>query len=135
MAAGLSFKFEWRKDVLIVVLRDQSYWAEEDLSAELIEFVQSQRPSKLLLDFADGLGGYHSTYNFMYGDAIFKEVLFRVWRAISAAGGTLKLCRMNTDTRQSFRISRLDELFDIHDTVESALAAFAAEVNHDPSGT
>ncbi|MBI2477288.1 MAG: STAS domain-containing protein [Planctomycetia bacterium] len=128
MAVDLSFKFEWRKDVLIVVLRDQSYWAEEDLSAELFELVESQRPSKLLLDFADGLGGSCSTYSFMYGDAIFTEVLFRVRRKVNAAGGALKLCGMAEFVRESYRMSNLDgTVFDIHDSVEGALAAFDAE--------
>lgn len=41
--------------------------------------------------------------------------------------GRLRLCGLHPDLRQVFRITRLDRIFDLHDTEDQALAAFAAE--------
>jgi anti-sigma B factor antagonist len=44
-----------------------------------------------------------------------------------AVRGRLRLCGVHPDLRRVFKITRLDGLFDLHDTEAEALAAFAAE--------
>jgi anti-sigma B factor antagonist len=41
--------------------------------------------------------------------------------------GRLRLCGLHPDLRHVFRLTRLDQLFDLHDTVGEALDAFAVE--------
>jgi anti-sigma B factor antagonist len=43
-----------------------------------------------------------------------------------AVRGRLKLCSLHPDLRQVFRITRLDRIFEIYETEDEALAAFAA---------
>jgi anti-sigma B factor antagonist len=41
--------------------------------------------------------------------------------------GRLRLCGLHPDLRHVFKLTRLDDLFDVHDTVADALDAFAVE--------
>jgi anti-anti-sigma factor len=48
--------------------------------------------------------------------------MIRCYSAISAQGGKLKVVGANSTVRQAFKVTRLDSVFEFHDTEESALA-------------
>ena len=85
-----------------------------DLSDDLLELVNTQKPKHLVLSLkrvtrysSEAIGG-----------------LIRVVRRVKAYGGQMKLC-MNEDFRDLFRVTHLDgTLFDIYDTESEAVAAF-----------
>lgn len=47
--------------------------------------------------------------------------MIRCHSAVTAAGGKLKIVGANSTVRQAFRITRLDKVFEFHETEESAL--------------
>src|SRR5258706_10797669 len=49
--------------------------------------------------------------------------MIRAHSAVSAGGGKLRIVAANTTVRQAFRITRLDKVFEFHETEETALAA------------
>jgi len=51
-------------------------------------------------------------------------MLGMIHRKIWAAKGRLKLCGIRPEIMQIFAVTKLDNLFDIHDTRESGLASF-----------
>ena len=48
--------------------------------------------------------------------------MIRAHSAIKATGGKLKVVGANTTVRQAFHVTRLDKVFEFHDSEESALA-------------
>jgi anti-anti-sigma factor len=48
--------------------------------------------------------------------------MIRCYSAITAQGGHLKVVGANATVRQAFKVTRLDSVFEFHDTEESALA-------------
>jgi len=48
--------------------------------------------------------------------------MIRCYSAISANGGKMKVVGANSTVRQAFKITRLDSVFEFHDTEETALA-------------
>ena len=48
--------------------------------------------------------------------------MIRAHSAIKATGGKLKVVGANTTVRQAFHVTRLDKVFESHDSEESALA-------------
>jgi len=48
-------------------------------------------------------------------------------RLLSGRGGDFRLAAPNRDVRAVFELARLHRLFEIHDTVEAAVASFAGE--------
>ena len=47
--------------------------------------------------------------------------MIRCHSAVAASGGKLKVVGANTTVRQAFKITRLDQVFEFHETEESAL--------------
>jgi len=47
--------------------------------------------------------------------------MIRCYSAISAQGGKLKVVGANSTVRQAFKVTRLDSVFEFHDSEESAL--------------
>ena len=86
-----------------------------ELGDELIAFVESERPAKLLISF--GRVTYCSS-----------EVIGSLIRArarVTSEGGKMKLCLMNDQVRELFRITNLDgTIFEIFDSDDEALASF-----------
>ena len=84
-----------------------------DLSDDLLELVNTQKPKHLVLSLkrvtrysSEAIGG-----------------LIRVVRRVKTYGGQMKLC-MNEDFRDLFKVTHLDgTLFDIYDTESEAVAA------------
>jgi anti-anti-sigma factor len=83
-------------------------------SDELLEFVESEKPQKLVLTLT-AVSNYSS-------EAI--GGLIRVVRRLESQGGKMKIC-MKADLRELFKVTRLDgTLFEIHTTEDDAIEAF-----------
>jgi len=52
--------------------------------------------------------------------------LIRCHSAVTAAGGRMKLVGVGDMVRQSFKVTRLDRVFELHDTEAAALTALGA---------
>ncbi len=52
--------------------------------------------------------------------------LIRCHSAVAAVGGRLKLVGINATVRQSFKATRLDTVFDVHETEASALSSLSS---------
>jgi anti-sigma B factor antagonist len=87
--------------------------AIQELGSELIGLVQGQSAPRLVLDFTG--------VKYLSSAALGKLITLR--RKVDQAGGTLKLCEIAPDTMDVFRLSKLDEYFDICADQRTALAA------------
>ncbi len=52
--------------------------------------------------------------------------LIRCHSAVSAGGGKMKLVGANATVRQALKVTRLDHVFDLHETEASAVASLGA---------
>lgn len=85
-----------------------------DLSDDLVQFVEQQKPTALVLSLkrvarysSEAIGG-----------------LIRLERRVRALGGRVKLC-MNAELRELFKVTRLDgTLFEIYESESDAVASF-----------
>jgi anti-sigma B factor antagonist len=51
-------------------------------------------------------------------------MLMMLQKKVRTAGGRMKLCGLNPEMRQLFRMTKADQVFEIHPTEEEALRAF-----------
>ena len=118
MIALQYFDVEQSDDVTELRLADPSLYdvpRYEELQNEVVNFVERQRPSKLIVDFS--AVGYCST-------AVIAAML-TVKRRLEPERGQVKLCGMSDDVRETFRTLKLDgTIFDILATKADAVNAF-----------
>ena len=86
----------------------------EELRAEVGQVVGDLRGVNLLIDLA--------AVDFLSSAML--DTLCQLYRRLHAAGGQLKLCRLNQSIAEVFRITNLDRLFPIHADAAEALASF-----------
>jgi anti-sigma B factor antagonist len=87
----------------------------QELGDELFGLVEQPDPQKaLLLDFG--------TVEFLSSAALNKLIILD--KKVKAKSGRLKLCNLKPEIQEVFVITRLNQLFDIKDTVDDALSAF-----------
>ncbi len=114
------FDVETDQDVTIVRLSDPKLHDMiliTELHDELLEYVEQQRPRKLLIDF---------TCVTQCSSAVINSVLLTRKRLMSYQG-VMQLCSMHPQVRQAFRILKLDgTLFQIHEALPDALRALGA---------
>jgi len=120
MTGAKRFRTQEMTDVVIVELTDSRLHDMlfiTDLHDELLEFVETRHPQKLLVDFR--VVSICST-------AVINSLL-RAKKRMLGWGGQLKLCEMQTGVRDAYRMLNLDgTVFEIHDDRGSALASFVA---------
>lgn len=85
-----------------------------DAGGPLYGLVDEGGHGKLLLDFAE--------IEFLSSAAL--GVLVALKKKVDAAGGRLKLCRLSPDLLEMFRLTRIADLFVIHQDEREALARF-----------
>jgi anti-sigma B factor antagonist len=51
-------------------------------------------------------------------------ILANFQQKVEARGGRLRLCGLNPNVKQLFRMTKLDQIFDIHETAQEALRDF-----------
>ncbi len=91
----------------------------EDLDIQLLEktllpLIHQQHKPLMLLDFS----------NVKFLTSAVLGLLIRILKKVNEAGGTLRLCGINSKILEIFGITRLDKVFDIYATREKALLAF-----------
>lgn len=110
-------KIKRQGDVSIVQFADRKILEElsiHEIGEELRKLVESEPRIKLLLDF----GNVDHLASAALG------MLITLHKEVQAKVGTLKLANINKQIFQVFRITRLDRVFEIHNTSDDALAAF-----------
>ena len=86
-----------------------------ELSEELAEFIEQERPRKLLVDFS----------RVQYCSTAVMNTLLVAQRRLQSEGGCMKVYGMNDSVREAFRRLNLDRTaFDIYATQAAAMAAF-----------
>jgi anti-sigma B factor antagonist len=85
-----------------------------EIGDELEKLVKDHGLTKLLLDFT----------HVQYVSSTMIAQLAALDRQVKQAKGRLKLCGIGPVLRDTFRISHMERLLDIHDDVQSALRSF-----------
>lgn len=99
--------------VTLTVSRISAEAAIQETAGELDTLVD-EGDKKILLNLG----------NLEYTVALFLGKLLTFRRKVAAGEGKLKLCCIHPDLEEVFRISRLDQQFDIYLDEETALSAF-----------
>ena len=86
----------------------------QELGEELFGLVESDGVKSLLLDFGN--------VEFLSSAALNKLIMLD--KKVKQHGGQLKLCNLKPEIQEVFVITRLNQLFEIKDTVDVALKAF-----------
>ena len=115
---------EFVDDITIIEFLDeeisQVFCESDDVQAiggQLDQIVESVRPKRLLLDFS----------RVEYMATFMQAYLIGLKRRLEKAGGRLIICGFTEQVDQSFRITKLHELFEIHPGQVTALDAFDGE--------
>lgn len=87
-----------------------------EFSAQLATAIEQTNPPVLLLDLSDTA----------FVGSSFLGVLVRIWKRIRERNGRMALCRVNELCGEVLRASKLDTIWDVHATRESAIGALAA---------
>jgi anti-sigma B factor antagonist len=86
----------------------------QEIGEELRRLAESEPGARLLLNFEN--------VDHLASAAL--GMLITLHKKIQEQNGLLKLSNINRQIFQVFRITRLNRVFDIHDTAEQALASF-----------
>lgn len=86
----------------------------QEIQDELRRYIDAEPNIRLLLDFTN--------VDHLASAAL--GTLITLNKRVQEQGGSLKLSNINRQIFQVFRITRLNRVFDIHDTREQALEAF-----------
>ncbi len=109
------FELRTQGPVQVVKLLDSKIVSDEaidELAAQLYALVETEGHRHLLLDFG----------NVEYLSSAALSRLIQLKKKLNAVSGKLKLCCIEADLLEVFRITRLDTVFEIHKDQESALA-------------
>jgi len=104
-------------DVTVVRFKDRRILDAtniEELGGELFELIEQDDCKKLLLNFSD--------VEFLSSAALNKLIILD--KKLKSAGGTLKLTDLRPEIHEVFVITRLNQLFNIHDEEAEALETF-----------
>jgi anti-sigma B factor antagonist len=104
-------------DVVVVSLTDARIIEEDviqEVGEQLYSLVDDQGHSRLLLNFS----------NVMYLSSAALGKLIQLKKKVGNVKGTMKLCCINPDLLEVFKITRLDQVFPIFKDEQSALDSF-----------
>ena len=85
-----------------------------EIGAELSKIVDGKSNVKMLISFA--------AVEHLSSAAL--GMLIKLNKQVGESGGALKLADISAQIYEVFKITRLNKIFDIHDTSEKALASF-----------
>ncbi len=105
-------------DVSVVQFADRKILEEisiHEIGEELRALAEAEPRIKLLLDFAN--------VDHLASAAL--GMLITLHKKVQERNGTLKLSNINRQIFQVFKITRLNRVFDIHDTADQALESFS----------
>lgn len=108
---------EYFSDIAVVTLTDEKILEEADIQAlenSITPLIEKTPGMKMILDFS----------NVQFLSSAVLGLLIRISKKIYETNGQLKLCNINEKIFQVFTITRLDRIFDIFKTQESAQSDF-----------
>jgi anti-sigma B factor antagonist len=85
------------------------------IADEILQIIEQEKEPRLLISFAD--------VDHLSSAAL--GALITINNRIKARGGRLRLARIDPQIYEVFRITKLDQIFQIHDTIEEAMSSFA----------
>jgi len=93
----------------------------EDISSSLREWVDRERPRRLVVDL-----DHRPTFgDVAFFSGMFLNVLIHVWRSVSSYGGEMRLCQLDERVLEALECSVLKgTIFEVHDNVASATSSF-----------
>jgi len=109
---------EYVEDATVVAFTNEKILEESDVRAlrESIEAVVEQAVNvRLVLDFR----------NVKFLSSAVLGLLIRISKRIHEQGGQLRLCHIHPGIYEVFKITRLTNIFDIFEDVESAVRSFS----------
>ena len=107
----------FRDDVLVVEFTDSRIVDQDiiaQISQQLNSIIEHGRGLRILIDFAGVQQMSSSALGFLVSFA----------KKLESFGGQLKLCNILPQIYQAFVITRLHRVFEVHDSVYAAVAAF-----------
>jgi anti-anti-sigma factor len=105
-----------RGGATVVQFRDSKILEDrtiQQLGSELIDLIQGRNAPKMVLDFTG--------VKYLSSAALGKLITLR--RKVDQLGGQLKLCEIDPETMDVFKIAKLDDYFEIHRDQNSALSS------------
>lgn len=85
-----------------------------DIGNELMDLVKKRYMIKMVLDLGE----------VKYLSSAVLRQLIAVYKAIKAENGELKLCRVNPEVREVFKITQLDKMMEITPDLDTAISSF-----------
>jgi anti-sigma B factor antagonist len=98
----------------ITVVRFDDIQIGPDTREPLYGLVENDGHTRVVLDFSD----------IWALSSLALGILASFQHKVEARGGRLKLCGLNPNLKQLFRMTKLEQIFDIHKTAEEALEDF-----------
>ncbi len=105
---------QYVEDATIVTFVDEKILEEMDiqaLQASIMSVVEEVERINLILDFS----------NVQFLSSAVLGLLMRISKKVYERGGQLKLCNISPRIYEIFKITRLNQIFDIHEDVDRAI--------------
>ena len=103
------------KEILLITIEDaEANLSKSEQFKELVLQEISAGERKLIISFA----------NVEYVDSSFLGALVAILKSLLPLNGKLVLVEMNNDIENLFQLTRLDKIFVVKDTLETALTEF-----------
>ena len=106
---------ESKGDCTVIGFRDVDILDQvniHEMGNEMYAIVEGDQGIKLVVDF-DGV-------QFLSSSALGKLITLK--RKVEEVSGTMRMCRIKPEIMEVFRITKLDTIFDIHPTLDAAMA-------------
>lgn len=107
----------FQEDVLVVEFADRKivdHQAISEISQQLTSLLEQRPGLRVLINF--------SSLDHLSSSALGFLVSFA--KRLAETGGQLKLCNIHPQIYEAFVITRLNQVFEIHDSAQAAVAAF-----------
>ncbi len=105
---------QYVEDATIVTFVDEKILEEMDiqsLQTSIMSVVEEAERINLILDFS----------NVQFLSSAVLGLLMRISKKVYERGGQLKLCNISPRIYEIFKITRLNQIFDIHEDVDRAI--------------
>lgn len=114
------FKLEWHGNVVVITpatnLESMDWELMEDLADTVMAPIKAQTAPMVVFDLSE-VG---------YFGSVFLSLLLRCHTAVKTRAGELVLCGASAMARELLKITALDTLWAVYDTVDQALEALDA---------
>ena len=116
--ASPKISVEYKKNASIAILQEEKILQDEDIQAlesSIMPLIEQADRIHLVINFCN--------VKFLTSSAL--GLLIRINKKVYESQGQLKLCAINPNILEIFRITRLDEVFDICNNQEQAVQGFS----------